>query len=79
MNKKLVIPQPVVAEASFYIERFGNKLQYAGRAKGRDFYFFAFPDDMEVGAPLIIEYNGGKARQIEGKELFDTIRLLGVE
>lgn len=79
MNKKLVIPQPVVAEARFFIERFGNKLLYAGRAKGRDFFSFAFPDDMEVGAPLIIEYNGGKARQIEGKELFEIMHLLGVE
>jgi len=68
------IPQQVKNEAWDLIEQYGDSFDYLGKYEGQDVYRFRFPDDVDVGYPVVYLFAGGEALEVSDFWALDIVR-----
>ncbi len=70
------IPAKISEAARELIAMFGEKLAYIGEHEGSAVYQFKFPDNQEVGFPVLYLLKDDKVTEINGPETFKILDLL---
>lgn len=62
------IPKQILKAAAYFIDRFGENLEYLGEQSGAQLWRFRFPDGMVLGMPVVYKFKNGEVSQLEGDE-----------
>lgn len=73
MAKK--IPYQIRRAASEMTDMFGDRVKYLGIFKERSAYYFALPEDVDVGFPEVYLFDGHSAETLTGYEALAIIGL----
>lgn len=73
------IPQSVKNEAKFYISQFGENIEYLGKYKGQDAYFYHLPDDLDIGFPEVYLYSNGSTTVYSAFDALNIIDSFSIE
>ena len=62
------IPKQVLKAAAYFIDRFGENLEYLGVQSGAQLWHFRFPVGMILGMPVVYCFDGQEVKQLEYEE-----------
>lgn len=70
------IPKAVLNEASSLISRFGKRLVFLGKYDEADVFLFKFPDDLDVGTAIFLNYKNGECVKLSNSSALPIIKSL---
>lgn len=62
------IPPKVRKAAKWYIEHFGERIKYMATENGKAIYYFAFPEDSDIGFPIVYLFDGNIVETIDNMD-----------
>lgn len=74
--KRKTIPTQVLKAADYFVSMYGQKLAYLGQYESKDAWQFCFPEDEELGFPVVYLYSDEKVDTINGFDALHIVNLL---
>lgn len=70
----MTTPAKIQEAARCLVEMFGDHVEHLGKYQGAEAYYYHFPDDIEVGFPIVYLLKNEEVTEVSG---FDALQLLG--